>query len=59
LTEVGPLTVPALAVLVGRYVAYEAGNADQLKKGLEICWAMMRAAAIDEAVRLYGPKDGR
>jgi hypothetical protein len=53
-----PLITAALAVLLGRYVAYEGGSAERLPEGLQIAWAMMRSAAIDEAVKLYGPKDG-
>lgn len=56
LTGVGPLTVPALTALLGRYVAYEAGDPARISEGLQIAWTMMRAAAIEEAVKLYGRK---
>jgi hypothetical protein len=55
LTGMEPLTVPALTVLIGRYIAYEAGAADRINEGLNIAWAMMRAAAIEEGTKLYGP----
>jgi hypothetical protein len=47
--------VPALAICIGRYVAYEAGSSDpkRVKRGLEIVWTMMRQAAIIEAVTLH------
>lgn len=57
LTAVGPLTVPALCIVIGRYVAYEAGSSEKINQGLDIVWAMMRASAIDEAAKLYGPKE--
>jgi hypothetical protein len=48
------LTTPALAVLLGRYVAYEAGDAQRVQQGATMVCAILRGAAIDEAGRLYG-----
>jgi hypothetical protein len=48
------LLVPAVAVVLGRYVAYEAGRPDRIAIGLDIVWRMARAGAIVEAARLYG-----
>jgi len=53
----GGLVVPAIAILLGRYVAYEAGAADRIGDGLNMVWSMMRMAAIEEACKLYAPKD--
>jgi hypothetical protein len=47
--------VPALAICLGRYIAFEAGAANRIGKGLEIVWNMARLAAINEATKLYGP----
>ena len=55
LMALGPRTTPAMMYLLGRYVAYEAGSPDRIKEGLEVAWEVMRKAAIDEALKLYGP----
>jgi hypothetical protein len=52
----GPLITPGLMVLLGRFVAFEAGSETRLPEGLDIAWKLMRSAAIIEAVKLYGPK---
>jgi hypothetical protein len=50
------LLVPALATCVARHVAYEAGDAARIPRGLQIAWSLMRLAAISEAAKLYGPE---
>jgi hypothetical protein len=57
LAGAGPLVTPSLAVLLGRYVAYEAGSADRIDEGLAIMEALLSAAAKEEAKKLYGGKN--
>jgi hypothetical protein len=50
--------VPALAICLGRYIAFEAGAANRSGTGLEIVCKIALVAAINEATKLYGPNEG-
>ena len=52
----GRLLTSSLAVLLGRYVAYEAGSADRMDEGLDIMCALLRSGAKDAATKLYPGK---
>jgi hypothetical protein len=49
-----PLKTAALAIIVGRRIAYESGGRKPLDEGLDIMCAMLRRAASVEARKLYG-----
>jgi hypothetical protein len=56
--EAGRLTVPALAALLGRYVAFEAGVGDvgHINRGITIATSIIRLAAQNEAGKLYNKR---
>lgn len=49
----GPIVVPALAVLLGRYIAFEAGDFNRISEGVSMVQLMVGRAAIVEGTRIY------
>jgi hypothetical protein len=50
------LFVPALAVLVGKFVAFEAGGRERIPRGLDLAAALMGASAFLAAEEFYSKK---